>query len=79
MENTSSNTKIVIADPNKEFRKQCASEMRKFDISVLAEAGDAEEALGKIVRLKPGHSCLGGVSGQVRLSLAHEVGQASDA
>ena len=31
MENTSSNTKIVIADPNKEFRKQCASEMRKFD------------------------------------------------
>ena len=53
MENTSSNTKIVIADPNKEFRKQCASELRKFDISVLAEAGDAEEALGKIVRLKP--------------------------
>ena len=53
MENTSSDTKIVIADPNKEFRKQCASEMRKFDISVLAEAGDAEEALGKIVRLKP--------------------------
>ena len=46
MENTSSNTKIVIADPNKEFRKQCASEMRKFDISVLAEAGDAETKRG---------------------------------
>ncbi len=53
MESATHLTRAVIVDSNKEFRKQCTSELRKFNIDVLAEASEAEEAVAKISRLRP--------------------------
>ncbi len=53
MENSTRTTKVIIVDANKEFRRLCTAELKKFDIDVLSEASDAEEAIAKIIRLKP--------------------------
>ncbi len=53
MENTTRKPKIIIADSNKQFKEQCIFELKKNGIEVVGEAADAEDALAKIVRLRP--------------------------
>lgn len=53
MESATRLTRAVLVDSNREFRRQCASELRKHNIDVITDAETAEDALGKILRLHP--------------------------
>ena len=45
--------KVFIVDSNSEFRAQCINNLRRYDIDVIGEASDGQEALARITRLKP--------------------------
>ena len=45
--------RILIAEANDELRTQCTQSLRRQGINVIGEAGDGQEALLKITRLKP--------------------------
>ena len=45
--------RVLIADSNNEFRIQCAQNLRRQGIEVVAEASDGHEAFAKMARLRP--------------------------
>lgn len=45
--------RVLIADSNSEFRKECVQNLKRMDIEVVAEAVDGQEAFAKMVRTKP--------------------------
>lgn len=53
MEKGQIKARVLIADSNSEFRTQCAQNLKKHGIEVVAEASDGQEAFAKMARLKP--------------------------
>lgn len=45
--------RVLVADSNADFRKQCVMNLRRLEIDVVAEAADGQDAYNKLVRLKP--------------------------
>jgi len=53
MEKGQIKARVLIADSNSEFRTQCAQNLKRHGIEVVAEASDGQEAFAKMARLKP--------------------------
>ena len=53
MQKSDTRPKVIIADGNADFRTACAQGLRRCSTEVIAEASDGQEALSKIIRLKP--------------------------
>lgn len=53
MEKGQIKARVLIADSNNEFRAQCAQNLKRQGIEVIAEASDGQEAFAKMARLKP--------------------------
>lgn len=45
--------RVLVVDSSAEFRKECASNLRRMEIEVVAEASDGQEAFTKMARTKP--------------------------
>ncbi len=46
-------TKVIIVDSNIEFRRNCVSNLRRYNIDVVCEAIDGMDAFSKIARYRP--------------------------
>ena len=45
--------RVLVADSNSEFRKECVLNLKRMEIEVVAEASDGQEAFTKMARTKP--------------------------
>ncbi|MDD4163973.1 MAG: sporulation transcription factor Spo0A [Eubacteriales bacterium] len=53
MEKGQIKARVLIADCNNDFRTQCAQNLKRQGIEIVAEASDGQEAFAKMARLKP--------------------------
>lgn len=53
MEKGQIKARVLIADCNSDFRAQCAQNLKRHGIEIVAEASDGQEAYAKMARLRP--------------------------